>query len=186
MCPFPQQSCRYPIIGNSTLWVTPALKRGMKRDMACLSLSVRRQLYTFCFRFRLNWFSGKLREGIVAAKRRDEFASDGLSVSVLVLYSLSHSDSLRDVSADLYPFFFCCQYRVNPLIPASNVLYRSIVGSFAGFDDFNRPVIAIGFLLPLSTRLLRISPKISLLRVHRTRFPNCFLASFSRQGDSIM
>ena len=122
----------------------------------------------------------------MAAKRRDGFASDGSSSPVLVLCSLSQFDSLRNVSTNFCSFFFHCQYRVNPLIPPSNILYLSAIDAFTGFDDFNHPFITVGLLLSLTTRLLRRSPGVSLLWVHRTQFPSHFLVSFPRLGDSIM
>ena len=122
----------------------------------------------------------------MAAKRRDGFASDGLSLSVLVLYPLSQSDSLRIVPTNLHPFFFGRQYSVNPLISASNLLYLSAVDILEGFDDFNHPPVAVRFFLPLPAGLLRTSPGVPRLRVHFTRFTSRLLVRFSRRGDSIL
>lgn len=147
---------------------------------------MRRQLFVLCPWLDLNQFSGKLREGILAAKRRDGFASDGLSLSLLVLCPLSQPHSLRDVPANLRPFFLRHQYRINPLIPAPDLLYLSTLDVFKGFDGFNHPPVAVGFFLSLPTRLLRTPSGVHRLRVYCTRFPNHFLVSFSRGGDSIM
>jgi len=122
----------------------------------------------------------------MAAKRRDGFASNGLSLSVLVLWPLSQSDSLRNIPANLYPLFLRRQYRVNPLIPTSNLLHISAVGVLEGFDDFNHPLVAIRFLLPLPAGLLRTSSGAPCLRVHFARFSSRFMVSFSRRGNSIM
>lgn len=147
---------------------------------------MRRRFYALHPRQGLNRFSGKLREGIMAAKRRDGFASDGLSLPLLVLRPLSQSHSLRNVPADLHPLRFFYKHRVNPLIPTSNLLYLPVVNAFERSDDSNRPLIAVGLLLPLPTRLLQTSSGVPCLRVHCTRFPNHFLVGFSRGGGSIV
>lgn len=129
---------------------------------------------------------GKLREGIMATKRQDGFASEGSSFSVAALRSLAHPDSLRDVPTDLYHLFFGRQYCVNSVIPASDLLYPSAVIPFAGYNDSDNPLISAGLFLSLTTRLLQLPSGVSCVGTYFAQFTNSLLVGFSCRGDSIV